>query len=817
MPGDLRLAIRSLASAPAVSLAALLTLALGIGATTAIFSVANGLILRPLAVERPQDLVTITSVTPLRYGFQAGGGWNYGMWDRFRQRSDAFAGAFAWTLQRLDLAEAGEAQPINALIASGEFFTTLGVRAAMGRMFAPTDDVRGGGPDGPVAVISHQLWQRRFNALPSIVGSQLLVEGTPLTIVGVAPASFRGVDVGQPFDIAMPFGAEAVIRSRPSVMDSPRALLLTVLLRLAPGQTLAQATAALQAMQSQIVGPAAPSFLREPFIVVRASTGISDRSRLRQQYAHPLLLLSILSGTVLLIACSNIASLFLARAAARRRALSIRVALGASRWRLARQVLVEAGTLGSAGVLTATLLATWMSRALVAQLPNAGGPILIDLPLDWRVLAFTAAVATIAVALFGMAPALYAMRVPPMEALQDEGRSTAGRRVGRLSGGLLATQVALSIVLVSAAGLFLRTADRLANVPLGFDPTGVLVITTRATGSPAEDQRRQRILDVLSAVPGVTHAAASIWTPVGSGGGGILTDARGRRAEDAARVAYNVVTPGWFRTYATPLRMGRDCERRDDASAPRVAVVNDTLRRSVLGGAGAPGATIDAGPCGRGGCTVVGVVADAVYGQSLRDAPPPTVYVPFAQAAGVARPDAPLRISVRTDGDPVRLAPALAAALRAVDPSLTFSFRPVATDVAASMAEERLVAILAMFFGVVALLLSSVGVYGVTSYSVARQRGEIGVRIALGGQPRTILRAVLARIAAFVVAGTVAGLLTVLWLSRYVAPLLFGLEPRDPATLVTSMLILMGVAALAGGVPAWRATRVDPAHVLREN
>jgi predicted permease len=817
MPGDLRLAIRSLAAAPAVSLAALLTLALGIGATTAIFSVANGLFLRPLAVERPQELVTITSVTPLRYGFQAGGGWNYGMWDRFRQRSDAFGGAFAWTLQRLDLAEAGEAQPVNALIASGAFFTTLGVRAARGRMFAPADDVRGGGPDGPVAVISHDLWQHRFNAIPAIVGSQLLVEGMPLTIVGVAPPSFRGVDVGQPFDIAMPFGAEAVIRSRPSVMDSPRALLLTVLLRLAPGQTPAQATAALQAMQSQIIGPAAPSFLREPFIVVRASTGISDRSRLRQQYAYPLLLLSILSGIVLLIACTNIASLFLARAAARRRALSIRLALGASRWRLARLVLVEAGTLGIVGVLAATLLATWMSRALVAQLPNAGGPVLIDLPLDWRVLAFTAAAATIAVAVFATAPALYAMQVPPMEALQDEGRSTPGGRAGVLPGGLLVTQVALSIVLVSAGGLFLRTAEHLANVPLGFDPRGVLVITTRATSSPAQAQLRQRILDALSAVPGVTHVAASIWTPVGSGGGGILTDARGRRAGDAARVAYNVVTPGWFRTYATPLRMGRDFERRDDASAPRVAVVNDTLRRSVLGGAGAPGAIIDAGPCGRDGCTVVGVVADAVYGQSLRDAAPPTVYVPFAQAAGVARPDAPFRISVRTDGDPVRLAPALATALRGVDPALTFSFRPVAMDIAASMAEERLVATLAAFFGAIALLLSSVGLYGVTSYAVARRRGEIAIRLMLGGQPRTILRAVLARIAAFVLAGTVAGLLVVLWLSRFLAPLLFGLEPNDPATLVAATLILGAVAALAGGIPAWRATHADPAAVLREN
>jgi predicted permease len=656
-----------------------------------------------------------------------------------------------------------------------------------------------------------------------VLGSRLLIEGTPATIVGIAPRWFRGVDIGQPFDVAMPLGTDALIRGGRSLVNSRQALLLTVILRLKPGQTISAATAALRTMQPHIVGPGVPRFLKEPFIVVSASTGISDRSRLRQQYQHPLVILSIVSGIVLLIVCLNIANVLLSRASARRSELSVRLALGASRWRLARQHLVEALTLGSAGTAGGMLVAAWASRWLLTQLPFPDGSISLDVGIDWRVLAFTVGAALSAVVFFGAVPALYATRLPPIGAVRDGARGAGGRQPGLLSSGLVVAQVALSIVLLTGAGLFVRTMNRLADVPLGFEPEGILVVTANTSRlvpePPDPAQLRQRMLDAVAAIPGVMHAAGSLWTPLGTGasGGGLLTDARGRRAEVGGPVAFNLVTPGWFETYGTAIQAGRDFDTRDGSSAPRVAVINEALRRSLLPEGQPLGSTIHAGPCGRDGCTVVGVVADAVYGQSLRDAAPPTVYMPLAQSTGLVRPNAPFRISLRAAGDLAGLMPSLAARLRDIDTGLTFTVRRLEQDLNASLAQERLLAMLGGFFGAIALLLSGVGLYGVSSYAATRRRAEIGIRLALGGQPQAVLRGMLKGFALFVLGGTVLGLLAALWLSRFVAPLLYGLEPHDPVTLLASASTLGLVAAVAGWIPASRAIRIDPAQVLRDN
>jgi predicted permease len=816
--GDVRFALRSLRATPAVTLAAVLTLALGIGATTAIFSVANAALLRRLPVKDPERLATITSETALRFGFQAGAGWNYSMWDQLRQRADAFDGAFAWLVQRVDLSEGGAMQPIEMLVASGEFFSTLGVHAAVGRTFTSADDGRGGGADGGVVVLSHDYWQRRYGGAAGVVGSQITIEGTPLTIVGVAPRGFRGVDVGTPFDIAMPFGAEALVRGRRSIVEARRALLLTIMLRLKTGQSVSQATAALRAMQPQIVGSDAPQFVKEPFVVVAADKGVSDRSQLRQRYERPLVMLAIVSGLVLVIVCVNIANLMLARASARRRELSIRLAVGAPRWRLARQPLIEGAMVGSAGVLAGVLLAAGAGRALVAQLPASDRPIQIDLPIDGRVFLFAMAITAIAVALFAIVPALYAARVPPLEALQDDGRAASGGRTAVLSSALIVPQVALSIVLLAAAGLFVRTLDRLASVPLGFDPKGVLVVTVNAGRSPGDPAARvqlfERLREAVAAVPGVTHAAGSIWTPIGTGGGGVLSDARGRRGDVGPQVAYNFVTAGWFATYRTAMHGGRDFDARDYGD-PRVAIVNESFRRGVLQGRAALGETTDAGPCARGGCTIVGVVADTVYGRSLRDRPPPTVYLPLGQGDELLRDT--FRLSVQAAGDFAHVVPGIGTALRGVDPRLTYTFVPLEEEVGKAVAQERLVARLAGFFGLVGILLCAVGLYGICSHAVTRRRTEIGVRLALGGQPAAVVRLVLARIAALVSIGALAGMLMAAWLSRFVAPLLYGLQPRDPVTLTAATVTLAAVAALAGWIPASRAARVDPAQVLREH
>ena len=815
---DLRLSFRSLRATPTLAIAAMLTLAIGIGTTTAIFSVANGLLLRPLPVANPRQLVTISSETALRFGFRGGGGWSYAMWDRFSHRADPFDGAFAWTLDRVDLSNGGEMQPVTALFATGGFFNTLGVRAVRGRTFTPADDVGGGGPDGGVAVISHDLWLRHFDGADAIVGMRLSVEGMPVTIIGVAPQGFRGVDVGQPFDVAMPFATEARLRGRRSLVGNSRALLLTVMLRLKPGQTDAQATAALRAMQPEIVGERAPQLLKEPFFVVPAATGLSDRSQLRQRYQRPLVTLAIVAGLVLVIACVNVANLLLARAAARRRELAVRVALGAPRWRLARQPLVEGLVLGMAGAITGVLIAGWTGRALVAQLPVAGRTARIDLPLDWRVLAFAVAVTMIAIALFATAPALHAARAAPLDALQKEGRSDAGARSGLLSRSLIVTQVASSLVLVTAAGLFIRTVDRLTNVPLGFEPGGILVVTV-STGRAAGDEAArvrvfERLREAVAAVPGVTDAGGSVWTPVGPGAGGFIADASGRRADLRHQVSFNIVTPGWFATYKTPIRAGRDFDAHDGRGAPRVAVVNETFRRTVLRDGPAVGQTLEGGACG--GCTVVGVVADTVYGRSLRDAPPPTLYVPLAQASDLP-PDAPSRLSIRGSGDLTSLVAGIGGALKRVDPQLAYTVTSLQADIESTVAQERLVARLAGAFGTIALLLSAIGLYGVTSHAVTRQRGEIGIRLALGGRAAAVCMLMVTRIGSVVLIGIVAGLLFAAWLSRFVAPLLYGIEPRDPVTLAAAAVTLAAIAVLSGGIPAWRAARMDPAQVLRES
>jgi predicted permease len=453
------------------------------------------------------------------------------------------------------------------------------------------------------------------------------------------------------------------------------------------------------------------------------------------------------------------------------------------------------------------------------QLPSGNGALSLDVALDWRVLAFSASVALVALMLLAAAPALYATRVPPIEVLRHAGRGSVGHST--MSSSLVVCQIALSVVLLSAAGLFARTLDRLVNVSLGFAPEGIVVATVNSARSVLEpsDPRTmyQRALDAVTATQGVSHVAASVWAPIGTGGGNLLTDARGRRSDVSRQVAFNFVTPGWFDTYRIAIQRGRDFLDRDAPGAPRVAIINESLRRTLLGDVDPIGHTIHAGPCSETGCAVVGVVADTVYGQSLRDAAPPIVFVPLAQSAALAPPNAPFRLSLRSTADLAQTIRAVGAALRGVDSALTFTFRRVDQDLHAAVAQERLLAALAGFFGVVALLLSAVGLYGVTAYASARRRVEIGIRLALGGEPRSILRSMLRHTTLLVVVGTAIGTFAALWLGRFVTPLLYGIEPHDAATFAVAILMLALVAIVAAGVPASRATRVDPAQVLRDH
>jgi predicted permease len=824
---DLRLALRTLVATPVVTAVAVLSLALGVGANTAIFSLVNSLILRTLPVAEPQRIVILAG----RRNSGARPAFSYATFDQIRRHGQAFAGALAYSncCGKGTLTIAGEPLPVDRFFVSGDFFRTLGVPALVGRVLTPEDDVPGGGPNGPAVVISYKLWQERFGGAASAIGAPVTFERVAVTIVGVTPPEFFGVEVGRPFDVILPIRTEPVIL--PSIAFDDDVSWLSIMLRLKPGTSLESATAAVRAVQPQVRAGSLPkqfqsTFLQEPFVLEPAGEGAST---LRERFQRPLVAILAVVALVLLIACANIANLLLARGAARRHELSVRLALGASRWRLARQLLAESTVLAALGSSVGFAFAGWTSRALVAQLSTSVTPVALDLSLDWRVLVFTAATMVLTTMVFGMVPALRATRVAPMDALREPGRvtSAAGGPGGAWSGGLIVAQVALSLLLVVAAGLFVRTFEQLAHAPLGLDRDRVLLITLSAPTVPAADRNvfYHQLVNVAAAVPGVAHAGGSLNPPLaGTLVGDIVVSEPGAvPSPDAEVVSQGMdVSPGLLASFGIPIRAGRDIDDHDTNAAPKIMLVNEAFARRFFPGrdmVGAPLAlTFRSGQYGDvplGVRTVVGVVGDSAY-RSIRTPMRPTIYTPLAQ-----RTDPLLftyfYIAVRAASEsPALLARSVSAALTAVNRDITMTFRPLSAVVDDSLAQDRLVAMLSGFFGVLALLLAGLGLYGVTAYAVARRRTEIGIRMALGAQPAGVVRLVLARVAVLVGIGVMVGAGVSLWASTLVASLLYGLAPWDPVTLVGAAITLTAVAVLAGWLPAYRASRIDPAQVLRE-
>ncbi|HYN07661.1 MAG TPA: ABC transporter permease [Vicinamibacterales bacterium] len=818
---DLRDAIRALRATPVITVVAILSLALGIGANTAIFSILDTLLLRALPVRAPERLAMVsigaddTSLTnPI--------------WEQIRARPELFDGAFAFGSARFDLAQGGQTEFVDGIWSSAGMFDALGVRPILGRTFVPDDDRRGGGADGVVAVISYDFWQRRFNGAADTVGRTITIQRVPFAIVGITPPSFFGPAVGRTFDIAVPIGAEPAIRGRDSTLDRRSTWWLTTLVRLKEGQSIEAASGALRGVQPQIREATLPedwrpqdleSYLKETFQLRPAATGVSG---LRARYERPLQTLMVVVGLVLVIACANIANLLLARASARRRELSVRLALGASRLRLARQLLAESLLLSGVGALAGLALAKWGSELLVSQLSTQTSRVFLDLSLDWRVLAFTAAVTIATAILFGVAPAWRAARVAPSEAMTEQSRGVIGEGRTGLRNTLVVVQVALSLVLVVAAGLFVRTFTALADKSLGFDRDPVLIVSVNAQRSEAAPEERsalyERVRQAVAAVPGVASAAASVVSPVSGSSWQYAIEIPDRPdLPEASRGVYvNLVTPDWFKTYGTALIAGRDFNAHDRLGAADVVIVNETMASRLLGTSTPVGRTIRTrGRPGRPARTheVVGYVRDAVY-RSLRDPVPATIYLPLAQQDEIP---SSITISLRAGTvAPATLARSVTAAISAVDRNVALTTRPLADQVNAALIQERLLAMLAGFFGALALLLAGVGLYGVTSYAVGRRRTEIGIRMALGAVPRRVLGLVLRRVAILVTLGVIVGTGVSVWASRYVSTLLFGLEPRDPVTLAGAALVLGAIGALAGWVPALRASRIDPARVLRE-
>ena len=802
---DLKFALRQMRQTPIVSGVALLSLALGIGANVAIFSLVNALILKPLPVHEPDQLVIVGLERPLGTDTSV----TNPIWEYVRDHQEILVGVAAYGNPRFNLSSGGETRNAQGLFVSGRFFDTLGVTAHLGRTFTAEDDRRGGGPDGPVAVLSYGFWQREYGGRPDVIGKAIALDGHSFTIVGVSQRDFRGVQIGRAFDIATPLGTEPIIRGKESSLDRRSSWWLTVVGRLAPGQTSTQAQARFRDFQPQLREATMPQdwpagdlkeFLAEPITLMPGSTGISN---LRARYSQPLYVLLGIVGLVLTIACANMANLLLAQSVARRKELAVRLSLGAGRWRLVRQLLVESIMLSAIGAVTGLLIARWGSRAIVAMLSTRTQVVDVNLAMDWRVFAFTTAVGVLTGLLFGVAPAFRGTRLTPADALRDYSRgviSGGGRfQVGH---ALVAMQVALSFVLVFGSSLFVRTLVALTSQDMGFESSHVLVgnLDLRATGATPENRLHMfiRLREAVSAVPGIESAATSFVTPVSGSTWSLEINVPGYDANNRRGVLFNGVSPNYFKTMGTPLLAGRDLADTDRANSPNVIIVNEAFAKKYFSGANPVGKTFtivgfnDAFPTRV--MEIIGMVANAKY-QRLREEAQPTMYGAFAQERQLS---SGARIAIRTAGSPWDSRNAIIEAITSVHKDVAVDLKRLDEDLGANVLQERLVATLSGFFGGLALLLAALGLYGVMSYTVTRRRNEIGIRMALGAEPRKVIRLVLTNVALITIAGLIVGAAASVGTGRFINTLLYNLAASDTTMIVVTAITLAAAAAIAG-------------------
>jgi predicted permease len=820
---DLRFGARMLLKNKSFTTVAVLSLALGIGANTAIFQLLDAVRLRMLPVKAPQELaeVRMTSMRGARGGFAREPSLTNNLWELIRDRQQCFSGIFAWGTDSANLAPGGEVRPARLLYVSGDFFTTLGVQPARGRLIMNTDDQKGCAAPG--LVISHAFWQSEYAGDVNVIGRKLTVSDRPFEIIGVTPANFFGMEVGKSFDLALPICANPLVRGNTRMLDSGINWWLTVTGRLKPGWSMEQATAQMQSISPALFEAGLPAnyppasikdYLGSQLIAVPAGSGVSQ---LRENYAQSLWLLLAIAGLVLLIACANLANLLLARSHAREREIAVRQALGASRGRLVRQLLVESLLLAVVGGAFGAGLAQALSRLLVAFLSTSNDPIFLNLTPDWRVFAFAAALAVLTCLLFGLAPAIRSTRMEPGVVMKSGGRGmTANRERLSLRRGLVIVQVALSLVLVAGGLLFSRSLGNLLTVNTGFREEGVLIAGVNFRRMNVSPDRYQAVKDEflgrIQATPGVESAALGMIPFRDSGGNTVWME--GTDARQGKEVSRSRVGPDYFKTLQVPLLAGRDFDQRDRAGAPNVAIVNQAFARQLLDGANPLGRRfwIEATPgTPEKLYEIVGLVGDTKY-EDLREEFLPIVYDAHAQTDGSW---SGANVLIRSRLSQTDTVTAVKRALNEINPAITVSFQEFKPMVEATILRERLMATLSGFFGLLALLLACIGLYGILSYGVASRTNEIGIRMALGAARRDVFWLILREAFLLVIAGLAVGLPIIFAVTRLAATLLFRLTPTDPVSLIFAGLLMLAVAMLAGYLPSRRATRVDPMVALR--
>jgi predicted permease len=807
---DVRYAFRMFVKYPGFTITIVLTLALGIGANTAIFSLIDALMLRWLPVRNPQELVLFTLQTPGAQQVAVGGSFSYAIVRALAEEREIFRDVAGFSRFNFDVGAPGAVSRVHGAIVTGGYYETLGLNPVIGRLLTREDDE----PGAPlVAVISYGYWERSVSRSPGAVGQTVLINGVPVTVVGVSPRGFVGATVGFIADITMAVAALPQVNPGAAPLLGPGNFWLRILARPAEGVSIPQADARLNSvwpqMAERVIAPHWPASRRREMAEARfqLSRGGTGWTYLREVYRKPLLVLMAAVGLVLLIACANVASLLLARASARQKEIAVRLAIGAGRARIVRQLLIESTSLSLIGAAAGVGLAWVSGRFLVSMISTGPDQLAFDLTPNWHVLGFTSAVAIATGMLFGVAPALQTTAAGPSAALKENaGTTTSGSR-SRLLPSLVSAQVALSLVLLAGAGLFIRTLHNLQNLDPGFSAEGVLLVDLegRRTAVPRE------LLEDVQRLPGVVSASLSTHTPLSGAVWSEPAVPAGQPIPERDTAYFIGAGSGFFATMQIQLLAGREFTDRDSADAPAVAIVNEVFAQWYFANQNPVGQHLSANVRGqRRDLEIVGLARNT-SAAGLRVAPPRTVYVAYAQLTG----DFPTTLAVRATGPIGQVSSAIQQALQSKLPGAPIEVRPLSAQVAATIVQEQMMATLAGGFGLLALTLACVGLYGLLAYSVAQRTKEIGIRMALGAQGARVVALVLKGGARLVVIGIALGLPAAWAASRWVESLLFGLTPTDPAAIGGAMVLLMAAAQLAAYLPARRASRLDPLAALR--
>ena len=820
---DVRYGLRMLAKNPAFTAVAVLSLALGIGANTAIFQLLNAVRLKSLPIRNAEQLAQVrlrehdVELTRGNKALMRYGPITNPLWERVRNEQQGFSGIAAWGIGGFNLAQGGEVRPARGLWVSGSFFNVLGVNPELGRVFNEADDQRG--CSAPGVVISHGFWQSEFGGAPDVVGRKLTLSDRQLDVIGVTPPSFFGLEVGKSFDVAVPICADPIFLGANTRLDSGITWWLMPIGRLKPGWTIEQASAQLNTISTSLFKETLPSnypavsvndYLNSKLEAVSSSSGYSI---LRQDYERPLWVLLAIAGLVLLITCANLANLLLARASAREREIAVRQAVGASRLRILRQLLVENLLLAGLGSALAAGLAQPLTRVLVASIGTQSNIVFLDVAPDFRVLVFCVGVAVLTCLFFGLTPALRSTRINPGAAMKAAGRGlTASRERFSLRRGLVVFQVALSLVLVASAFFFARSLNKLSSLDAGFNQDNLLISSVGFNRLKIEPEQRltfrAELIERIKNTPGVDDVAEMDTYPLTGGGRGNNVWLEGKTSESQVGCSFNRVGIDYHKTLQIPLVAGRSFATTDSINAPPVAIINQTLAQKL--GEGNPVGkrmVVEATPGDpETYYEIVGVARDAKF-EDLREEELPVVYLASTQDK---YPSLGRRYLVRSNLPPAQLTASIKQNLMQFNSGLDVNFQVFRTMVQESLLRERLMAKLSGFFGLLALILASIGLYGLLSYAVASRTNEIGIRIALGAKTRDVVSLVLKESMVLVLIGVGIGVPVVLYAVRFAKTLLFDLSSTDPVSLVGASLVLLSVAVVAGYLPARRATKVDP-------